>query len=342
MILYHQSRIEHSYIPDLRASFKAYDAVYGGNDTSIPENSSVSDDTLSLLRNLLFDRDFHGTSALEKYTRLVVASYNLRRIASIEHVLYSSPSATPRSKNLWLNICLLSRLRVAFQNFKDIALTLPSFRQVTIILVSRLPAPVSPSQHPLNLKQTFGVLQLDLSPATTKAVLGQNWTIAKTEREFVKRQKQRLNVHAEVQLLMSLNTDGSSTSDLFPYFGCSKLSCFMCNRFIQSYGQFTTRGCHGRLFKPWTVPNVDQLLPGRAERTAKALKLVQKEIKKKLKASIADQVRHERTSVVGGSSILGGQQEERSRKQLQIDRLRMKAERDRVAEMFRRLANLPS
>lgn len=174
--------------------------------------------------------------------------------------------------------CFDWRLRVAFHNFRDIALTLPSFKQVTIILVLRPLAPTNSSQRPLNLKQTFGILQLDLSSATTKAVLGQDWTAARIEREFAKRQKQKPNVHAEVQMLMSLNTNQLSTSGLFPYFGCSKLSCFMCNHFIQSYGRFTTRGCHGRLFKPWTVPSVDQLLPDQADRIAKALRSVQKEV----------------------------------------------------------------
>ena len=336
MVLHHQERIERSYIPDLRASFKAYDAVHKRRDTNAPENISVSDANLNVLRALLFDGDIDGTSTLEKHTRLVIASYNLRRTRNIEEVLYSSSSATSRSKSLWLDICLLARLRVAFQNFKDIALTLPSFQQVTIILVLRPVAPANPSQRPLNLKQTFGILQLDLGPATTKAVLGQNWTAARIEREFAKRQRQKPHVHAEVQMLMSLNTNESSTSGLFPYFGCSKLSCFMCNHFIQSYGQFKTRGCHGRLFKPWTVPVVDRLLPGQADRIAKALMLVQKEVKKKLKASVEGHIRHERTSVIGGSSVLGGRQEERSERQLQIERLRMKAERDRVAEMFRR------
>jgi hypothetical protein len=102
-----------------------------------------------------------------------------------------------------LDICLLARLRVAFQNFKDIALTLPSFEQVTIILVLRPLAPTNPSQRLLNLNQTFGILQLDLGLATTKAVLGQNWTVAKIKREFAKRQKQKPNVHAKVQMLMS-------------------------------------------------------------------------------------------------------------------------------------------
>jgi hypothetical protein len=63
---------------------------------------------------------------------------------------------------------------------------------------------------------------------------------------------------------------------------------------------------------------------------------VQKEVKKKLKAPVEGHIRHERTSVIGGSSVLGGQQEERSQRQLQISQLRIKAERDRIAEMFRR------
>ena len=336
MVFYHQNRIEHSNIPNLRASFKAYDAVRGRDDANTPENSSVSDATLSVLRNLLFDRNINGTSTLEKHTRLVIASYNLRRTRNIEELLYSSQRATSKSKSLWWNICLLARLRVAFHTFKEIALTLPSFEQVTIILVHRPLTPANPSQRPLNLKQTFDILQLDLDPATMKAVVGQNWAVARTEREFAKRQKQKPYVHAEVQMLMSLNTNESSTSGLFPYFGCSKLSCFMCNRFIQSHGRFTTRGCHGRLFKPWTVPTVDGILPGQADRTAKALIEVQKEVKGILKASFEGHIRHERTSAIGGSSVLGGRQEECSERRLQIDRLRMKAESDRVAEIFRR------
>ena len=336
MVLYHQNRIEHSYIPNLRASFKAYDAVRRRSDTSTLENSSVSDAALSVLRTLLFDHNTNGISTLEKHTRLVISLYNLRRTRNIEEVLYSSPSATSRSKSLWLDICLLARLRVAFQNFKDIALTLPSFEQVTINLVLCPLPPANPSQCPLNLKQTFGILQLDLGPATTKAILGQNWTVAKNERNFAKRQKQRPSIHAEVQMLMSLNTNESSISSLIPYFGCSKLSCFLCHRFVESYGRFTTRGCHGRLFKPWTVPGGDRLLPGRADLTAKALILVQKEVKEKLKASVEGHIPHERTSVIGGSSIFGLQQEERSQRQIQIAQLRMKTEQDRVAEMFKR------
>lgn len=318
----------------MRASLKAYDAVRTRDDNDTPDNSSVSNTTLSILR--LFNCDINDTSILVKHTKLVIAAYSLRRIKNTEEILYSSPSATPKTKSLWLDICLLARLRVAFQNFKYIALTLPSFEQVTFILVPRPITPPNPSQRPLNLKQTFSILGLDLRPATTKAILGQNWSVAKTEHKFAEQQKQRLNIHAEVQTLMFLNTNDPSTSDMFPYLGCSKLSCFMCNCFIQAYGRFTTRRCHGRLFKPWTVPRVDRLQLGQADRIAKALASVQSEVEKKLKAAVVGHIPHERSSVIGGSSIFSGRQEEHSQRQLHIDRLRMKAERDRVAEMFRR------
>lgn len=334
--MYQQNRIEHNYIPNLRASFKAYDAVCADNGSNTAGAHTSADTALSALRVLLFGSNSNDTSTLENHTRLIIASYHLRRTREVEKVLYKSLSATPKSKRLWMDICLFARLRVAFQNFKDTTLALPSFEQVRIILVPRAFAPANPSQRPLSLKQTFHFLHLDMTPAATKAVLGHNWTVAKVEREFAQRQKQKPRVHAEVQMLLFLNTNESSTSGVFPYLGCSKLSCFMCNSFVQSYGRFKTRGCHGRLFKPWTVPTTDSLLPGQAGRTARALISVQKEVERKLKESGGFNIPREKTSAIGGSSVLSGQQQEHPQRQLQIDRLRMKVERERVAEMFRR------
>lgn len=84
------------------------------------------------------------------------------------------------------------------------------------------------------------------------------------------------------------------------------------------------------------MPHVDRLEPGQADRTAKALLSVQKEIKKKLKASVEGHIQHERTSILGSSSVASSLQEERSQRQLQIDRLKIKGERDRFTEMFKR------
>lgn len=334
MVLYQKDRIIDSYIPDLRASFEAYDASCCSQKSSKHDESSSIDDVVSDLRDVLFDD--HPSDTTEQHIKVAYKAYKLRRMRNIQDVLHSSQCATPKSRSLWWNICLLARLRVAFERFKGIALLLPSFAEIMIILVPCPTARVPSSQRPLDLKQTFRILNLELTPATIQAVLGKQRDLVKTKREFTKRQKQKPYIHAEVQMLLFLNTIDSFASEFFPYLGCSKLSCFMCSHLLQSYGRLDTRGCHGRLFKPWTVPSVDRLVPGQADRIAKALKLVQKELKRTLKTPIGDKIKLQRTSVIGGSSIFEGRQEEQHDRQKHIDKLKMKADRERVAELFRR------
>lgn len=334
MLSYHQSRVENNYIPDLRVSLKAYEA-----SLRPPASATVGgltfDTEYSALRGLLFNADARDPSRLKWHAQLIIASCNLRRSSNVEQTLNSSPSATSKSRKLWASICRLARLRVAFENFNKMACTLPSFENASIVLVPCPPAPASHNQS-LDLQQTFSVLGLEPTAKTVQNVTNQEWTLKKTEHEFHKRQRMRLNIHAEVQMMMFLNTSGSSISGNFSYIGCSKLCCFMCQSFIDSYGHFTARGCHGRLFRPWTVPNVDKLSPGQAERIVKALVAVQRGVRERLLAPIQGNIQMERTSALGGSSIFGIQQEEDSERRSQIDQLRMVAERTRVAEMFRR------
>ncbi|KAF2015573.1 hypothetical protein BU24DRAFT_480328 [Aaosphaeria arxii CBS 175.79] len=331
IISYHRNRISKDHVPALRASFKAYGATCTQNDTM------ALDAALSCLRGILFDHTPNNDHVHDRHAKLAIACYDLRQTRNIEKILHSSPSATSKSKKLWFTICSFARLRVAFQTFKDIALALPSFAQVSVILVPRPVVPSHMSRCPLSLSQTFGLLQLTLNPATTKAVLCQKWTVERAEHEFTERQNQCPNIHCEVQMLMFLNSRASSASNPFPYIGCSKLSCFMYHNFLQSYGRFTTRGCHGRLFRPWTMPIVNQLLPGRADRTAKALVSVQIEVQNQLTASVENYLPLERTSVVGKNSDFSVRQEQDSSEDLGIGRLRIKTELNRVAAMFKGL-----
>ena len=336
MVSYHSSRIKQDYIFKLRRSFEAYDAEQTRHVANTTVDRSVVDAALSTLRNLLFNALSSDVSTFDKHTKLVVASYDLRREAAVEEALNSGASSTMRSRTLWSSICLSSRVRVAYRTFIQIAQTLPSFGHINFVLVPRPVVSLKPPQRPATLKQTLGMLMLDLNPSITKEVLGSDWTVSKTEERFNKVQKHDFNVHAEVQMLMVLAANESVKSTLFPYFGCSKLSCFMCSRFIQAYGRFTTRGCHGHLFKPWTIPNTDGLLPGQPDRIAKALVSVQNELKKKLKELVKTHIPHERTSVVGGSSIVSEWPEKTSSRRSQIDQLSAKGAQERVLESFRR------
>lgn len=326
MIGHHEKGIAHSYIPDLRASFKKYDASR--------TQDCESDDPLSSLRTLLFGQNLNDITDLERHSRLIIESYNIRRNRKIEDSFYNAPQVSSRCRSLWVDICLLARLRVAHQNFKTIARTLPSFRHVTCIMVPHPLLLARPTSNPLKLKATFDILNLNSDSTATKAVLGRNWTVTKSEREFTKRQKQKPNLHEEVQMLLHLYVYGSSVFGVYPYLGCSKLSCFMCHHFVKSYGRFTTRGCHGRLFRPWTVPNVNGLASGQAKKISKALISVQREVITKLKASVGDHTHLERTSHIGGSSVFDIQQHDLRPRRQQIDRLRMEAVQGRVAERF--------
>lgn len=336
LVAFQQNRIECNYIPDLRASFKSYDSTRVRSNADTAHVESESHAALSTLRNLLFGSDLNHETKLEKHMAIGVECHNIRHIACVKEELHSSPKANPKSKGLWVNICLLARLRLALEIFKEISVKLPSFETLNIRPVSLSLAPSNPPQNPLTLKKTFSLLQLDLGPDTVKAVLGMNRAVTKIEREFSKRQKQKLNIHAEVQMLIVLNSSESTVSDVFPYFGCSKLSCFMCYHLIKSYGEYRTRGTHGRLFKPWTVPNTSQLISEKVRRIAEALIVVQNEVVKKLVSSVKENIQHQRTSVVGGSTVMSEFEKEHVARQLQVDRLRLKVERDRVAEMFRR------
>ncbi|KAH8806868.1 hypothetical protein DL96DRAFT_1763937 [Flagelloscypha sp. PMI_526] len=70
---------------------------------------------------------------------------------------------------------------------------------------------------------------------------------------------QKLCVHAEVQVFRHLAQARVDPKDLFPYVGCSKLSCFMCKLFLDSYCVFDMRGCHGKLYNQWTVPDINNI-----------------------------------------------------------------------------------
>ncbi|TGO64972.1 hypothetical protein BOTNAR_0082g00140 [Botryotinia narcissicola] len=102
----------------------------------------------------------------------------------------------------------------------------------------------------------------------------------------------------------------------------------MCSHFLKAHGRIGTRGCHGRLFKPWTVPETTELASSQADKVAKSVVQVQKDIEKKLKSDFDKAVRLERTSVVGGSSIFSDRKAEKS------EQRKKKMEQDRVAGLF--------
>jgi hypothetical protein len=120
------------------------------------------------------------------------------------------------------------------------------------------------------------------------------------------------------------------------YFGCIKYSCFMCAHFLRAYGIISTRGCHGRLFKRWTVPEAASLEAGQAERIARAVIQLEKYLKKELKSASVSGMKLEKTSVVGRSSVFNRNDASVQRRKRELEQRQMKAKQERVTEIFRR------
>ena len=325
MVSYYQDRIQHDHVPNLRAAFKREDNVTHSKSTS--GNHSVSGDKLSMLRKLVFD------AAATEHAKLVNCAYELRTRTSVDGSL--EDSSVEVTEKLWVEICLLTRLRVGFKKFEEITSKLGSFNEVTIILLPHTCLAIKPPENPLNLKQTLDPLGLCVGSQTLKAVIRKG-SVSGVNRDFTKVQKHKLQVHAEVQMLLFLCTNNPSLHNVLPYLGCSKLSCFLCARLLQYHGSFNLRGCHGRIFSQWTVPRTAGLVPQQCERISRALAQLQKSLKKELKAPLKGYKPQQKTSVIGGSSIVTDCRAEDLQRQTEIMKWKMKAEQERVAERFRR------
>ncbi|KAH6605051.1 hypothetical protein Trco_006758 [Trichoderma cornu-damae] len=90
---------------------------------------------------------------------------------------------------------------------------------------------------------------------------------------------------------------------IFKYVGCSKRSCFLCSRVVQRYGSYTTRGCHGKLYNLWTVPEVPWLAEEERPKLVQALKNVERAMKESIRDGKTSGLVHARESTIGGSSV---------------------------------------
>ena len=84
--------------------------------------------------------------------------------------------------------------------------------------------------------------------------------------------RSRCHVHAEIQLVEDYeNRQKESIMKwrVHPYIGCSKLCCYLCDRFLRHHGFFQYRGTHGKIMTKWMVPEVFRSRPAAAtfERT---------------------------------------------------------------------------
>jgi len=82
----------------------------------------------------------------------------------------------------------------------------------------------------LRPKDVFDLLKLSLNDSAIRSGMGQNWTVVEAEKEFFKRQKQVLNLQAEIQIVLFFCQIVDGWKNCISYFDCSKHGWFMCSR----------------------------------------------------------------------------------------------------------------
>ncbi|EPE30121.1 hypothetical protein GLAREA_12844 [Glarea lozoyensis ATCC 20868] len=158
--------------------------------------------------------------------------------------------------------------------------------------------------RPLGLEKALELLGLNMTATTVHTLLGPNWTIKGAKKRFAEIGGQQGHIHAEVQMLLHLCSAGFLHSAPYEYIGCSKRSCFMCWTLLRSHGRYSTRGCHGRLYSRWTVPEIADFATDQTKALGTALIKTQDSLVRKLGDDFENLGRLQKTSVVGGSSVI--------------------------------------
>ncbi|KAI6000935.1 hypothetical protein EDC04DRAFT_3074700 [Pisolithus marmoratus] len=208
-------------------------------------------------------------------------TYSIRHMKSLGIFLNSASVG----RKLLADICWLGRLRSCYYTLVEAALNVPGFSKLSIVPVKNLPRRACPSTFPA-LADVMRCLGLALDPTSVEEFIGEGLDVTDAERHFERLRdsisRQHLSTHAELQLVLyAIRTMDIETvhKEIYPYIGCSKLSCFLCTAFLKFFGQsgfaFRTRGCHGKIYPTWAIPDMN----GLHDDTALALNLASKKMR---------------------------------------------------------------
>ncbi|KAG6328865.1 hypothetical protein ID866_10224 [Astraeus odoratus] len=215
-----------------------------------------------------FDRILTSGENLAQRALLAAKAYSLRHMSSLR-LLVNSCSKTGLANKLMSDILFLGRLRSCYFTLMYGAQNIPGFRNLSVVVVQNTRPRICPSTLP-SLTDAMNYLGLILDPVSVRNFVSTQLGVIGAERNFEQLQnhvsRKHLYVHAELQLVLHIvKTMDIETMnrEMYPYLGCSKLSCFLCTSFLKSFGPndalFRTRGCHGRIYRQWSIPDVKDL-----------------------------------------------------------------------------------
>jgi hypothetical protein len=208
-----------------------------------------------------------------------------------------------KARKLWTSVGFLGRLAIAYNVLVRAAERLSRFKELKII-----PTPfrnAGTQYRTLSLADTLQSLGIDFSDSAVRELFGQNSSKNRLMHKFSENMGCRPQFHAEAQLVLYLmQTKKMATCSRLKYLGCSKYSCLLCYRFVAACGGFRTRGCHGKVFGAWTIPEMDGLVSEHIEMILSSLTDIQEDVKSRILDSNQRLSHLKRESTVGGSSIV--------------------------------------
>jgi hypothetical protein len=293
---HYQSRLQ-EWAGDLRRALKEY------NNGAI-SNETYATPRLQHLKQLLdrLSREEPGLTDEDHRRSLVDKCYDIH--SSYEKKDFARLCPAKPSHELWLSICFMGRLRIAYKVMVRAAERLSGFESLNI-------CPVELSQAYKNRKilssdcwslaKAFESLGEDFSDFNAKQLFKKSKSTL--IQKFSEEQKRPLQFHAEVQLILHITQSNCPIDSVFKYIGCSKYSCPLCYMFVSRCGKFGTRGCHGKVSSPWTIPEANGLSQEHLHQITQSLKFMQKELEKRIYDRERKPIPHKTESTVGGSSL---------------------------------------
>ncbi|RYP91021.1 hypothetical protein DL770_002851 [Monosporascus sp. CRB-9-2] len=294
----------HQYISDLRQ------AIYRSQESRLDSHSNLPlmEEIRRLSSTITNDpRDLSG---------IVLQAYDLKKSHSIFEFENIHPAKPSIGRKIGQAVHCLGRLRVAFltliraarrvNGFENLHIgwaELPSLAKTKTLSRRKSAIPA------WTVAQTFKFLGLKYTDEQARRLtcpeedtVRQSFTKTELVNRFDKLKSASGEVHAEIQLMLDLARRGISFSTPFSYIGCSKLSCLLCAEFIASVGSFPTRGCHGKVYDLWTIPEQKGLEQASVDSICAAIKKLETHLEGILLES-PNPKPHGKESTIGGSSV---------------------------------------
>lgn len=207
-----------------------------------------------------FDKSIETKTDAETLEDLVRVAADIRNaMHSNSDASGSSSASCAWASKVVSKVGLIGKLPLACGTFTAISHSFWKGYSIKITAVA-LPSATNLPKLDIGLAATFRRLSIPTTHPVVRACGGK----PKAERKFAEFQRQKTHVHAEMQLVFHMATEG--IAGVHPYIGTSKLPCVLCAEFLKMDGTFSSQKSHEHLYTKWTMPRIDRLPPQGQER----------------------------------------------------------------------------